>query len=70
LTSIYICLPCFFEYFCNFKVVDFPRLYSGVYSSLVATLQINEKATSHDQLQSFDHTIEGRVKKNGAIFFF
>jgi hypothetical protein len=66
----YICSPCFFEYFCNFKVVDFPRLYSGVYSSLVATLQINEKATSHDQLQSFDHTIEGRVKKNGAIFFF
>jgi hypothetical protein len=39
----YICSPCFFEYFCNFKVVDFSRLYSDVHSPLVATLlQFNE----------------------------
>ena len=57
----YICSPCFFEYFCNFKVVDFPRLYSDDHSPLVATLQFNEKATGHDQLQSSDLTIGGRV---------
>ena len=59
----YICSPCFFEYFCNFKVVDFSRLYSDVHSPLVATLQFNEKAAGHDQFQSSDHTIDGRIKK-------
>jgi hypothetical protein len=38
-------------------------LYSDVHSPLVATLQFNEKAADHDQLQSSDHTIDGRVKE-------
>ena len=59
----YICSPCFFEYFCNFIVVDFSCLYSDVHSPLVATLQFNEKASGHDQFQSSDHTIDGRFKK-------
>jgi hypothetical protein len=45
------------------KVADFPCLYSDVHSPLVATLQFNEKAAGHDQFQSSDHTINGRVKK-------
>jgi hypothetical protein len=47
----YICSSCFFEYFCNFKVVDISRLYSDVHFPLVATLQFNEKAnTPSDQM--------------------
>ena len=38
-------------------------MYSDVHSPLVATLQFNEKAADHDQLQSSDHTIDGRVKE-------
>ena len=38
-------------------------MYSDVHSPLVATLQFNEKAAGHDQFQSSDHTIHGRIKK-------
>ena len=38
-------------------------MYSDVHSPLVATLQFNEKAAGHDQFQSSDHTIGGRIKK-------
>ena len=39
----YICSPCFFEYFCNFKVVDFPRLYSDVHSPLLQLFNLMKK---------------------------
>ena len=37
---------------------------------LLQLFKFNEKATGHDQLQSFDHTIEGRVKKKWNNNFF
>jgi hypothetical protein len=34
-----------------------------VKSSSCSTLQFNEKAAGHDQFQSSDHIIDGRIKK-------